>query len=83
MPQSAIGARHGFALAAKDNCTYPSDYFPSDQALAEDVAEPLLPSRDPADGRQRVRLWSAPGIGVEPDRKVLAKHCVAQRRIPS
>ncbi len=76
-PQSAIGGRFGFALAAKDNCTYPSDYFPSDQVLAEDLAEPLLPSRDPADGRQRVRLWSEPGIGIQPDRKLLDKYCLA------
>jgi O-succinylbenzoate synthase len=81
LPQSAIGARFGFALAAKENCTYPADYFPSDQVLAEDMAEPLLPSRDAADGRQRVRLWSEPGIGIEPDRKLLEKYCLAHVRI--
>ena len=80
MPQSAIGARFGFALAAKANCTYPSDFFPSDEVLATDVAESLLPSKD-ADGRQRVRLWSAPGIGVVPDRTLLEKFHVARAKI--
>jgi len=80
MPQSAVGARIGFALAAKENCTYPSDFFPSDQVLAEDIAEPILPGRD-ADGRQRVRLWTAPGIGVEPRRELLEKFCLARETI--
>jgi o-succinylbenzoate synthase len=82
MPQSAIGGRTGFALAAKDNCTYPADFFPSDQVLAEDLAEPLLPAKDEADGRQRVRLPSAPGIGVEPNGTLLEKFCLARVRIP-
>ena len=34
-----------------------------------------------ADGRQRVALWSAPGIGVEPDRKLLEKFCIARANI--
>jgi o-succinylbenzoate synthase len=82
MPQSAIGSRISFALAAKENCTYPSDFFPSDQILAEDLAEPLLPTRDDSDGRQRVRLWSEPGIGVEPDAALLEKFCIARVKIP-
>jgi O-succinylbenzoate synthase len=76
-PQSAIGGRIGFALASKDNCTHPADFFPSDRMLAEDVAEPLLPSKDETDGRQRVRLSALPGIGVEPDAKLLEKFCTA------
>jgi O-succinylbenzoate synthase len=80
-PQSTVGARAGFALAAKENCTYPADYFVSDRVLAEDVAEPLLPSRDASDGRQRVRLWAEPGIGIEPDRKVLEACGIAHVRI--
>jgi len=80
-PQSTIGARIGFALAAKENCTYPADYFPSDQVLAEDLAEPLLPAKDQTDGLQRVRLWSGPGIGVEPSRAVLERLSIARARI--
>ena len=81
MPQSAVAGRFGFALATKDNCTYPADFFPSDRILAEDVAEPLLPTKDPTDGRQRVRLSSAAGIGVEPQRDLLNRLCIAQETI--
>ena len=81
-PQSAVAGRFGFALATKDNCTYPADFFPSDRFLAEDVAEPLLPTKDPTDGRQRVRLSSAAGIGVEPNRAQLEKFCIAQANVP-
>jgi O-succinylbenzoate synthase len=81
MPQSAIGGRIAFALAAKANCTDPSDFFPSDRVLAEDIAEPLLPAKDAADGRQRVKLWSGPGIGVEPDGALLEKFCIARATI--
>ena len=81
MPQSAVGGRIAFALATKENCTYPADFFPSDRVLAEDIAEPLLPAKDPADGRQRVRLSSAAGIGVEPQRDLLDKLCIAQEKI--
>jgi O-succinylbenzoate synthase len=73
VPQSAIGARFALALAAKANCTYPADFFPSQEILARDLAEPLLPARDPADGIMRIQLWSAPGIGVEPDAALLEK----------
>ena len=76
-----MAARIGFALAAKDNCTYPADFFPSDRILAEDIAEPLLPGKDEADGRQRVRLWSAAGIGVEPNPALLEKFCIARATI--
>jgi O-succinylbenzoate synthase len=81
VPQSAIGARTGLALAAKANCTYPGDFFPSDQFLEQDLAEALLPARDETDGIMRVPLWSEPGLGAEPDPELLAKFCVAQARL--
>ena len=80
MPQTAIGGRIGFALAAKSNCTYPADFFPSDRLLEADIAEPLLPAKD-ADGRQCVRLSPAAGIGVEPDAALLEKFCIARATI--
>ena len=76
MPQSAIGARIGLALAAKANCTYPADLFASDEILAQDLADPLLPTRDPADGVMRIALWSEPGIGIEPQATLLEKHSI-------
>ena len=56
-------------------------FFSFRPILAEDVAEPLLPTKDPADGRQRVRLSSAAGIGVEPQRDLLDKLCIAREKI--
>jgi O-succinylbenzoate synthase len=72
-PQSSLGARFGLALAAKGNCSYPADYFPAAEYLAEDLAAPLAPARDPADGVQRIALWREPGLGVEPDAAALAR----------
>jgi hypothetical protein len=77
MPQSAIGARLGIALAAKPNFSYPADFFASEELFAEDVAEPPVPVRND-DGVLRIPLWSQPGIGVQPDRDVLNKLCLAR-----
>ncbi|MCC6124727.1 MAG: o-succinylbenzoate synthase [Pirellulales bacterium] len=74
-PQTAIAARHGYALAAKENCSYPAEYFPTAEILAADVADPLLPSRG-EDGKRRIHQDASPGIGVEPNREVLEKYCV-------
>jgi hypothetical protein len=41
--------------------------------LAEDLAEPLCPVRDPADGAMRIPLAAAPGLGALPDERLLAK----------
>ncbi len=81
MPQSAIGARIGLALAAKANCTYPADFFPSDQVLQQDLAEPLLPARDQADGTMRIKLWPEPGIGTDPNMELLEKYCLGRAKI--
>ena len=54
---------------------YPAEYFPGEEILAADVAEPLLPVRD-EDGIRRIHLGTSPGIGVEPDEEVLEKYCV-------
>ena len=80
MPQTAIGARLGLALATKANFTYPADYFPSDQVLEADLAPLPSPVRDP-DGMLRVPLWSEPGIGAEPNPDLLEKYCVARARL--
>ena len=81
MPQSSIGARFGYALAAKANCTYPSDLSPLPDFLAEDIADPLQPIRDAGDGVLRIPLWSGPGIGVEPDRARLEKFSIARAKV--
>ena len=81
-PQSAIGARIGLALAAKANCTYPADFFPADEVLAQDLADPLTPARDPADGVMRIALWPEPGIGIEPQRSLLEKYSIQRATLP-
>jgi O-succinylbenzoate synthase len=79
-PQTTIATRHGYALAAKENCSYPAEYFPGEEILAADVAEPILPTRD-EDGKQRIHLGNLPGIGVEPDRVTLEKYGVEQVKV--
>jgi O-succinylbenzoate synthase len=78
MPQSALGARIGYALAATSTCSYPADYFPSSDLLAADLAPPLLPSRSASDAALAIPLWSEPGLGIEPDAGALAAHTVAK-----
>ena len=81
VPQSAIGTRAGLALAAMANFTYPADFFPCDEFFRQDLAEPLLPVRDRPDGNMQIRLWTEPGIGVEPDVELLEKFCIARAKV--
>jgi len=81
MPQSAVAMRAGLALAARKNFTYPADFFHSDELFVEDLAEPPVPVRDETDGVLRVPLWSEPGIGVEPDPKLLEKFSLARAKV--
>ena len=78
VPQSAIGSRIGLALAAKAGRAYPADLFPAGDVLVEDLAEPLTPVRDPADGIARVALWRGAGLGIEPDAAILER-CTLQK----
>ena len=80
MPQSAIGARLGYALAAKTNFTYPADLSPPPEFLADDVAEAPQPVRN-ADGKLQIALWPEPGIGVDPDPQRLEKLCLARAKL--
>jgi len=80
--QTAIGQRAGIALAAKPNCTYPAEYIPPEESLAADVAAPAAPVPDGPEGKQRVRLWLEPGLGVEPDEQVIDKFCLSRASIP-
>jgi o-succinylbenzoate synthase len=80
MPQSTIGARFGFALQSKDNCTYPADLFPSTDVLAEDLAPPLDPVRG-EDGVARIPLWAESGIGIEPDPALLERFTLQRTKL--
>ncbi len=81
MPGSAIGARAGLALAAKANCSYPADFLPPEELLAQDLAALPTPARDGAEGPLRVPLWPEPGIGVEPDPEVLDELCLDRGKV--
>ncbi len=79
-PQSALGLRIGLALAAKPNCSYPTDY-PFEPLLAEDLAPMPELVRDEKEGTLQARLWTEPGLGVEPDMTVLEKCTVARMKV--
>jgi len=81
VPQSSIGARFGYALASKANCTYPADMSPPHEMIAEDLVEPLQPVRDSSDGKLRVMLWSEPGIGVDPHHRQLERFTLARAKM--
>jgi o-succinylbenzoate synthase len=80
-PQSSIGTRIQMALAAKPNFTYPADWIGPEDLFEQDLAPSPEAVRDESDGVVRVRLWSEPGIGVEPDMDVLKKYCLAKAEI--
>lgn len=82
MPQSSIGTRIGMALASKPNFTYPADFFPAQELLADDLADPPAAECDESDAKQKVTLWSEPGIGVVPDPAKLEKYCVDRVKVP-
>jgi len=81
MPQSAIGARAGLALAAKKNFSYPADFFPSCELFEQDLAEAPIPVRNETDGVLRIPLWSEPGLGVHPDPELLKKFSLARVKV--
>jgi O-succinylbenzoate synthase len=64
-PQSAIAARFGLAVAAKENCRFPAEHFPAEEWLETDVAASVETAS--IDDRRAASLWSEPGIGIEPD----------------
>ncbi|NLE39523.1 MAG: o-succinylbenzoate synthase [Pirellulaceae bacterium] len=76
MPQTAIAARAGLALAAKENCTYPADHSPANEWFERDLAPPVETTL--LNGRRVAPLWTEPGIGVEPDAELLEK-CTLDR----
>lgn len=80
VPQSALGMRIGLALAAKPNCTYPTDY-PFEPLLAEDLAAMPELLRDEKEGKLQAKLWTEPGLGLEPETTVLEKYTVAWAKV--
>jgi len=81
MPQTAIGAAIGLALGTKTNFTYPADFFPSEDLLADDLAEPIRLERSP-EGQLLAVLSDQPGIGRQPDRQKLQTWTLHHSRLP-
>ena len=77
-PGSAIATRIALAVAAKENCTYPADYLPSEGWICRDLAP--SPATALVDGKQSALLWSEPGIGVEPDTEAIEASTLAHAR---
>lgn len=67
MLESAVGASHCQALATMPNIEYPSDVFPSERFYEQDLASPPLKLSRPS----YIKAVAKPGIGVEPDRRLL------------
>jgi O-succinylbenzoate synthase len=80
VPQTALGMRIGLALAAKPNCTYPAD-FPFEPLLADDLAPLPELVRDDKEGALQAKLWTEPGLGVEPEPALLEKYTIAQAKL--
>lgn len=80
MLESAVGARICTALAMLEGFTYPADIFPSSRFYRDDLGKPELLLTTGANGQPQVAANQEPGIGAEPDLKLLEKCCV-QREV--
>ncbi|MCS7306150.1 MAG: o-succinylbenzoate synthase [Thermoguttaceae bacterium] len=65
-PQTSIGTALGLALGTKDNFSYPADFFPPEDFLADELTEPI-PLERSSDGKLQAVLSTQPGIGRQPD----------------
>lgn len=81
MLESAIGARICVALATLDNFTYPADIFPSGRFYRQDLARPELVLTKGPDGSPQAVALDEPGIGTEPDPRLLESLSVARARL--
>jgi O-succinylbenzoate synthase len=71
------------ALAALPGFDLPGDLAPSTTYLTEDVVPAPHLDRHAPDGRLRVGLHLAPGLGPAPDRTIVARRSAASWRWPS
>ncbi|MBN1292200.1 MAG: o-succinylbenzoate synthase [Candidatus Latescibacteria bacterium] len=72
MLESAIGEHHCIALATLPNIKYPSDIFPTCRFYEKDVTNPPLLHSAPS----QFAALPEPGIGIEPDKKLLERFIV-------
>ena len=69
------------ALAGKENCTYPADWFDAAEVFEFDLAEAPSLARAGAEGPLSAKLWREPGIGAAPDTKRLEGCCIDRAEI--
>jgi o-succinylbenzoate synthase len=77
---TAIGQRAYLSLATKPNFTYPADYTPAAQILADDLAPRAEPEPD-TEGKQKIPMWAAPGLGIDPSRELIEKYAVSHVKL--
>ena len=80
MPQTGIGMRHGLALAAKANCTFPADFFPMAELLESDLVAPLVPAASRTTTCSASASGRSPGSASSPTTALLEKFCVARAK---
>ncbi|MDR1959577.1 MAG: hypothetical protein LBQ54_11155 [Planctomycetaceae bacterium] len=82
---TSVGFRFAAAVASLPNCTLPTDFLRWDEVFEEDPGVPLetelipLPQKEQTSGSDTkmnrvAKLWTEPGIGLEPDRNILDKY---------
>lgn len=79
--QSAVGVRHGLALASKENCAYPADWIDPGEMFQFDLAEAPALARAGDEAFLVAQMWSEPGIGIEPDIQQLESCCIDKTEI--
>jgi O-succinylbenzoate synthase len=80
VPQSAVGTILSYALASKENFSYPADYITPESSLAVHLGEMPSPTCD-EEGKACVHVSKGPGIGMEPDPKDLKRFTVASATV--
>ena len=79
LTQTAIGSRFGLALAAKTVWDYPTDDFNGETLLETDIAPGIDRFRDETatDAPLCAKLWTEPGIGIEPSLDIIRRYTTA------
>lgn len=78
LPDSGVGTRAAYAVAALNNCAFPAGYLLPEQRPAVSLVPIPEPIRPAPDQPAVIRLWNDPGIGAAPQLDELMRYCVAQ-----
>jgi len=67
MLEAGIGRAHNIALSAQQNFSLPGDVSASKRYFSRDIIDPEVE----VDARGQIHLLDAPGIGFEPNLKII------------